>query len=270
MPAIVWKGYLSFGLVSFPISLSAAARPETLHFHMLHKKDSSRVKEVWYCAGEDKPINRGDIVKGYEYKKGKYVIVGDEDLKKVAPPTASAMQILQFVKAGDVDPVFFEKSYYITPGKAGAKPYSLLWKAMTDTTYYGVGKVAMHSREHIVIIRPTRDGLILHTMYFADELHAANKPEKPAARQFNSKEIALAKQLIDALASPFQPEKYKDEYRENVEKLIEQKRKGHEVAAVRVPEQKTVIDIMDALKRSLKETSAPATKKASKRGRKAA
>jgi DNA end-binding protein Ku len=269
MAASVWKGYLSFGLVSFPIKLLAAARPETVHFHMLHKKDESRIKEVWYCAEENKPVDRDDIVKGYEYNKGEYVIVEDEELKKVAPPTAKVMEILQFVRAGEVDPIYLEKSYYVAPDEAVSKPYSLLFSAMSETKYHAVAKVSMHGREHIVIIRPGATGLVLHTMYYVDELHRANAGTTKGKGQFSPKEMALAKNLIDTLASPFKPEPYEDEYRKNVERLIEQKRKGHTVTAVKQPKVAPVTDIMEALKRSL-EKNAAAKKGTRKRTRKAA
>ena len=205
MPATVWKGYLSFGLVTFPIRLSAAARAETVHFHMLHKKDESRLKEVWYCAEEDKPVDKSEIVKGFEYSKGKYVVVEDAELKSVAPATASSMEILQFVKADEVDPLYLEKSYYVAPEAAAAKPYALLQKAMVDSSFYALAKMAMHGREHIVIIRPGEDGLVLHTMYFENELHKANKGSKADAGKFSAKEMDLAKKLIDTLAAPFKP-----------------------------------------------------------------
>jgi DNA end-binding protein Ku len=268
MPATVWKGYLSFGLVSFPIRLFAAARPEPLHFHMLHKPDASRIKEVWYCAQENTPVEKSEIVKAYEYSKGKYVVVEEDELKKVAPPSATAMEILQFVKADEVDPIYFEKSYYVGPEEAASKPYGLLLKAMVDTGYYAVAKVAMHSREHIVIIRPAEGTLVLHTMYFANELHAANKAPGVANTKFAAKEMDLAKRLIDTLASPFKPEQYQDEYRKNVERLIEQKRKGREITAVPQPKPTKVVDILDALKRSLETKAAP--KKAAKSRRKVA
>src|SRR6478609_5430441 len=123
MPAIVWKGYITFGLVSFPVRLHSAARPEAVHFHMLHNKDLSRVKEVWYCAEEDKPVQRDQIVKGYEFEKGQYVVVEPEDLEKIAPPTARVMEILQFVRAGEVDPILFDKSYYVESDQTVSKPY---------------------------------------------------------------------------------------------------------------------------------------------------
>lgn len=273
MAATVWKGYLSFGLVSFPIRLFAAARPEAIHFHMLHKKDESRVKEVWFCVEENKRIEKSDIVKGYEYAKGKYVIVDDEELKKVAPATATTMEILQFVKNDEVDPIYFEKSYYVAPEEATSKPYGLFRKALVDTGYDAVAKVTMHGREHIVVIRTLGDGLVLHTVYFASELNEGNKT-RAAGGKFSAKEMALAKQLITSLAAPFQPKQYVDEYRKNVERLIAQKRKGREVTPVEQPAHEKVVDIMDGLRRSLENSGKPAkdtgTKKANGRKRKAA
>jgi DNA end-binding protein Ku len=264
MPATVWKGFISFGLVSFPVRLMAAARPKGIHFHMLHKKDLSRVKEVLFCAEEDKPITRDEIVKGTEVQKGEYVVVTDEELKKVAPPTASTMEILQFVPAGDVDPIYLESSYYVAPEEKVSKPYMLLLEAMTQTKHFALAKVAMHSREHIVIIRPARSGLVLHTMYFADELQKSNAPSI-SKEKFSSKEVDLAKTLIDKLAGPFKPEQYHDEYRANVEKLLEAKQRGKKVAAVPQPRQRAVVNIMEALQRSLKATAAPASKRKSRK-----
>jgi DNA end-binding protein Ku len=281
MASSVWKGYLTFGLVSFPIRLTAAARPETVHFHMLHAKDESRIKEVWYCADEDKPVKREDIVKGYEYEKGRYVVVQDDELKKVAPPTARTMDILQFVKAAEVDPVFLEKSYYVIPEETVSKPYWLLLKAMSDTKYYAIAKVSMHAREHIVVIRPTGDGMVLHTMYYVNELRKANQATGPANEKFNQKEMDLAKRLIETLASRFKPEEYHDQYRENIEHLIEQKLKGGKITPVKQPKVAPVVNILEALQRSLGQTSkaakgktaqsqSAAKKQTRKRARKAA
>jgi DNA end-binding protein Ku len=270
MPATVWKGYLSFGLVSFPVRLFAAARPETIHFHMLHKKDLSRIKEVWYCAEENKPIERADIVKGYEYSKGEYVVLEAEELKKIAPPTASSMDILQFVRDDEVDPIFLESSYYLAPEEAASKPYALLLKAMTDTKYYAVAKVTMHGREHIVVIRPTENGMVLHTLYYVNELHKANAKGRVPKSQYTAKEMQLAKSLISSLASPFKPEVYHDQYRENVERLIEQKEKGQKITAVKQPKVAPVVDILAALQQSLKESAKAARKKTSKKRARAA
>jgi DNA end-binding protein Ku len=254
MAATVWKGYLSFGLVSFPIRLFAAARPETVHFHLLHKKDLSRVKEVMYCAVEDQPLDRSEIVKGYEYDKNRYVVVEPEDLEKIAPKTATVMEILRFVRMEEVDPLFLEKSYYVTPEEAVSKPYSLLLAAMRETKYDALAKVAMHGREHIVILRPATHGIVLHTMYFVDELHKANEGGTVKTVKFEKKEIELAKRLIETLAGPFQPEQYHDQYRENVEEFIEKKRKGQKVTPIKQPKKAPVIDLMEALQRSLSKT----------------
>src|SRR5450432_3909335 len=135
MASTVWKGHLTFGLLSLPVKLYSAARSETVSFNQLHKEDHSRVKQVLYCQTEDKPIPRSEIVKGYEYEKGKYVVVDDEDIKKVAPKTAKVMEILEFVKGDDVDPVFLESSYYMAPDEGGEKPYALLFAAMKQTGY---------------------------------------------------------------------------------------------------------------------------------------
>jgi len=211
MASTVWKGFISFGLVSFPVRLFAAARAETVHFHMLHKKDQSRVKEVWYCVAEDKPILRSDIEKGYEISKGKYVVVEDEELKKIAPPTATTMDILQFVDSGEVDPLYFQSSFYVSADKNAAKPYALFAAALKDTRQAAIAKIAMHNREHIVLIRPADGGLVLHTLYYPDELHTANRAETPSAN--SRKELELARRLVNDLKAPFKPQEFKDAYR---------------------------------------------------------
>lgn len=264
MPATVWKGYLTFGLVSFPIRLFAAARPEPVHFHLLHKKDLSRVKEVMYCAAENKPLDRSDIVKGYEYEKNRYVVIEPDDLEKIAPRTASSMEILQFVRVEEIDPIFLDKSYYVAPEEAVSKPYALLLRAMSDTKYDAVAKVAMHGREHIVVLRPTHNGIVLHTMYFEDELHKGNEVKTQAKGTFEKKEIDLAKKLIETLAAPFKPEEFHDEYKRNVEKLIEAKRKGQKVTSIRQPKMSPVVDLMQALQKSLSAKSQKPSKKRAK------
>lgn len=214
------------------------------------------MKEVLYCREEDKPLRSEDIVKGYEIAKDEYVVVEDAELKKIAPPTAHVMEIFQFVKASQVDPLFFDKSYHVAPDATLTRPYSLFLQAMKDTKYYGVAKVAMHNREHVVILRPAGDELVLHTMYFVDEIRPAES-ENLGEAEFNAKELQLATKLIDTLASPFKPEQYHDEYRANVERLVEQKSKGEKVKAVPKPRVAPVIDLMQALQRSLNHESAP-------------
>jgi DNA end-binding protein Ku len=250
MPATVWKGFISFGLVSFPVRLFSAARAESVHFHMLHKKDLSRVKEVWFCAEEGKAIERSEIVKRYEVSKDKYVVVEDEELKQIAPPTATTMDILQFVSSDEVDPIFFESSYYVAPEEKTAKPYALFLAALSDTKQDAIAKVTMHNREHIVLIRPSAGSLILHSLYYQNELHEANRSEAPKA-SYSAKELELAKSLIKHLQAPFKPDEFVDTYRQNVERLIKQKQKGKQITPVEQPRKAPVIDLMEALKKSL-------------------
>ena len=252
MPATVWKGYLTFGLVSFPIRLYAAARPEPVRFHLLHRKDLSRVKEIMFCAAEDKPVERSELAKGFEYEKNRYVLIEPEELEKMAPPTATALEILQFVRIDEIDPIFLETSYYVAPEESSvSRPYSLLLQAMKETGYDAVGKVSMHGREHVVILRPTDRGMVLHTMYFVDELHQANGTNMSTSSKFDKKEMELAKKLIETLAAPFKPEQFQDEYKLNVEKMIESKRQGRKVTPIRQPKAAPVIDLMQALQQSL-------------------
>jgi DNA end-binding protein Ku len=230
----------------------------------------SRVKEVFFCSQEDKPLQRSEIVKGCEVAKGDYVVVTDEELQKIAPKTAKVMEILQFVKASDFDPVFLEKSYHMLPDGEIAKPYALLREAMKKREQYALAKVAMHNREHIVVIRPSGNELMLHTMFFADEIQRADV--KPGPEKFLEKEMQLAGQLIDSLTAKFQPEKFHDEYKENVAKLVEQKQKGERVRPIEHERPRPVVNILDALKRSIAEshTKEKPTSRARSRKRSAA
>lgn len=257
MASTVWKGHLTFGLVSFPVKLYSAARGESVSFNQLHRTDGSRIKQVIYCQAEDKPIPRSEIVKGYEYEKDHYVVIDDEDIKKVAPPTAKVMEILEFVKADEVDPIYFETSYYLAPDEAGERPYALLFDALKRTGYVGVAKIAMHNREHIVILRPGPQGVLLHTMYYSHEIRKVDEFRTDLSL-VKDKERALATSLIEALAAEFQPEKYTDQYRENLLQLIEAKKAGQEVVATPEPQAAKVIDILDALKQSLALAKKPA------------
>jgi DNA end-binding protein Ku len=257
MASTVWKGHLTFGLVSFPIRLYSAARGESISFNQLHKHDGSRVKQVLFCAAEDKPIPRSEIVKGFEYEKDRYVVIEDEEVKKVAPSTAKVMEVQEFVKANDVDPIYFETSYYMAPDEAGEKPYALLFDALKKTGYVGIAKIAMHNREHVVILRPGHNGVLMHTMYFQHEIRQVDEFRTDLSL-VKEKELALATSLIEALAGEFEPEKYKDNYRENLLRMIEAKKQGEEVVATPEPQQAKVVDILEALKASLAMAKKPA------------
>src|SRR5579872_1327816 len=258
MASSVWKGHLTFGLVSFPIRLFSAARSETVSFNLLHKEDHSRIRQVVFCQAEDKPVNRSELVKGYEYEKDQYVVIEDEDIKKVAPKTAKVMEILEFVKSSQVDPIYLESSYYVAPDEGGEKPYALLYEALRKSEFYGVAKVAMHNREHIIILRPGPKGILSHTMYYQDEIRQVEEFRTDTSL-VKDKELAMAKMLISSLEAEFEPQKYQDDYRVNLQKMIEAKVAGQKVVATPEAHVAPVIDIMEALKKSLAEKRKPAT-----------
>ena len=257
MASSVWKGHLTFGLVSFPVRLFSAARSETVSFNLLHKEDNSRIKQVTYCQAEDKPVPRSDLVKGYEYEKDHYVVIDDEDIKKVAPKTAKVMEILEFVKADQVDPIYLESSYYVAPDEGGEKPYALLFQALRESKFFAVAKVAMHNREHVIVLRPGAKGIISHTMYYQDEIRQVDEFRTDTSL-VKDKELAMAKMLISSLEAEFEPQKYHDEYRANLQKMIEAKIEGRKVVEIPSEHVAPVIDIMEALKKSLADKRKPA------------
>jgi len=257
MASTVWKGHLTFGLVSFPVKLYSAARSESISFNQLHKADGSRIKQVLYCQAEDKPIPRSEIVKGYEFEKDRYIVIEDEEVKKVAPQSAKVMELLEFVPNDQVDPIYLETSYYLAPDEAGEKPYALLFDALKKSGRVGVAKIAMHNREHIVILRPGKSGVLMHTMYYSHEIRKVDEFRTDVSL-VKDKELALASSLIEALAADFEPDKYHDTYRDNLLKMIEAKKQGAEVVATPEPQQAKVVDIMEALKASLAMAKKPA------------
>ena len=269
MASTVWKGHLTFGLVSLPVKLFSAARSETVSFNQLHAADNSRVKQVLYCQHEDKPVPRSELVKGYEYEKDKYVVIAEEDLKKAMPATAKTMEILEFVKSAEVDAVYYESSYYMAPDDAGEKPYALLFEALKRSGFVGIAKLTMHNREHIVILRPGKNGMLLHTMYYEDEVRKVEEFRTDTSL-VKENELKLAMTLIESLEAGFEPAKYEDSYRKNVQAMIEAKVQGEQIVAPpEVQQLAPVIDIMEALKASLalgkkppRSTAAPAAAEA--------
>src|SRR5499427_2156153 len=209
MAASVWSGYLTFGLISMPVRLFSGARSSGISFNQLHRTDLHRVKQQLICPLDNQVLDRSEIVKGYEYRKGEYVVIEPEEIKKIEPKTAKAMEILEFVKQEEIDPVYFESSYYLAPDEAARKPYALLVKAMKDTGYVGIAKLAMHNREYTAFLRPYENGLILHTMYYQDEVRAA--PDFGSDRVSpKAGELKVAHQLVQALAAKWDPSKYYD------------------------------------------------------------
>jgi DNA end-binding protein Ku len=257
MATTVWKGHLTFGLISIPVRMFAAARGERISFNQLHKECHSRLKQPLFCPVCNRNVERSEIVKGYEYEKDQYVLFSEEELDKIEPPSAHVMEILEFVKLSEMDPLYFDSSYYISPEEAGVKAYKLLMKAMEESGYGAIAKLTMHQREHIVIIRPGSRGMTLHTMFYSSEIRAAESIPTDNV-EVKDQEKKLAEQLIASLAAPFEPQKYRDEYQENVRALIAAKLKGQEVTEVAQPHLAPVIDLMEALKKSIAEKKAPA------------
>jgi DNA end-binding protein Ku len=258
MATSVWKGHITFGLVSIPVKLSAAARSETISFNQLHKTDHSRVKQVLFCQAEDKPVDRSELTKGFEYEKGKYVEIDDEDLKSIQPKTAKVMEISEFVRMQEVDGVYLESSYYVEPDEAGEKPYTLLFAALKETGRAAIAQITMHSREHTVCLRPGKKGMILHTLYYQEEIREMSEFRTDTSR-ISQQELALAQNLIEAMSGEYNPLEFKDTYRERVQAMIDAKVKGNKVVQMPQPQELApVIDIMDALKRSLSTFKKPA------------
>src|SRR5947209_11836442 len=256
MASTVWKGRLTFGLISIPVRLTTAARSERISFNQLHKECHTRVKQPLFCPTHNRIIERSEVVKGYEYEKDQYVLFTEEELDKIEPPSAKVAEILEFVKLDEVDPVYFDASYYLAPDEGGAKAYQLLMSAMKESGYAAIAKLTMHQREHIVVVRPSNKGMMLHTMFYSNEIRVAESSSTDKA-ELKDQEKKLAQQLIENLAVPFEPQKYRDEYQENVRGMIAAKLKGQEVTEVAQPHMAPVIDLMEALKKSLAEKQTP-------------
>ena len=264
MAASVWSGYLTFGLISMPIRLFSGARSSGISFNMLHRDDLQRVKQQYYCPADNRVVERSEIVKGFEYRKDEYVVIDPEEIKKIEPKTAKTMEILEFVKAGEVDPVYFESSYYLVPEEAGRRPYALLTKALEQSEYVAIAKLTMHNREYTVFLRPHAGGMMLHTMYYEEEVKKVEGFGAPDV-ELKDSEVKVAHQLIEALAAEWEPEKFRDDFQENLKKLIQTKLEGGEIAEVEQPKKLApVVDLMAALKASLvqmegrKKPAAPA------------
>jgi DNA end-binding protein Ku len=251
MASSVWSGYLTFGLISMPVRLFSGARGNHISFHMLHRDDNTRIKQQLWCPHDERVVERSEIVKGFEYRKGEYVIIEPEEIKKIEPKTAKAMEILEFVKSSDVDPIYFESSYFLVPEDAGKRPYALLSKAMEETDYVAIAKLTMHNREYTVFLRPYKGGMMLHTMYYKNEVKDLDNFGAPDV-ELKDAEVKVAHQLIEALSGDFEPEKYHDTFEENLKTLIKARLEGEEVTPVEKPKKMApVVDLMAALKESL-------------------
>lgn len=260
MAATAWKGIVSFGLVSIPIRLFAAARTKRTYLHQIHKECNTRLKQPLYCPTCDRMVDRSEVIKGYEYETGQYVLIDGHEIKKITPQSGKTMEIIAFLDLNAVDPIYFDSSFVALPDAHSEKPYRLLLKALEDTKKMGVAKVTMHQREYTIFIRARNNGLTLHTMYYQNEIASVEGYGQTPDVKLKPEEIKLADQLVENLSAPFNPEAYKDEFQERLNELIEAKLKGKAITTPPKKGKAPVIDIMEALKKSLPGRGAPRPK----------
>jgi DNA end-binding protein Ku len=255
----VGNGNISFGLVSIPVKLFTATRSKSVSFNLLHGKDLSRIQQKIYCPVDDAIVDRSELVRGYEIEKGRYVTFTDEELKSMEARNEHTIEITEFLPLEEVDPVYFEESFYLGSESNAAKAYRLLTDAMAQTRRIALGRYTMRGKEHLVLIRPYGKGLMLHTIYYADEVRPAEDVDQATHEAAKEAELTLAKRLIEELTGKtFDPTKYHDTYREKVAEIAQQKFDGQEVTeAPAEPRRGQVIDLMAALKASLEKRGAP-------------
>lgn len=251
--AVSHRGAISFGMVHIPVGLYTATQDNDIHFNQLCKEDGSRVKYKKVCAGCGKEVGPGDIVKGFEYEKGKFVTVTDEDFEKAKSEKDKTIHILHFTELPNIQPVYFDKTYHVIPEQGGDKAFELLRRAMKEENKIAVAKTVMGTKEKLLALIPTDNGILIETLFFADEVKEA--PKEPARPEINEAELQMAKTLIGAMVKNFEPEQYKDEYREKLWEIIHGKIQGKDVVAA--PETVVnVVDLMEALKQSLAQVDA--------------
>ena len=254
--ASIWKGSLAFGLVNIPVEAKTAVREDHISFRMLHSEDLSPVKYERVCAADGEPVPWNEIVKGYEYEKGKYVVMSDDDFKAAALEASKTLEILDFVRHDEIDPRYFETPYYLVPSKGGEKAYALLREALKTSNAVGIGKVVMRQKEHLAAVRVIGDAIVLELMRFANELVDTAEFNFPSSELVRPQELKMAEQLVASLAEPFAPEKYTDDYRANLMKIIRAKMKGRKITVSepeKEPADAQVLDLMSRLKESLSQ-----------------
>jgi DNA end-binding protein Ku len=255
------RSTISFGLVSIPVEVFPVTASKSVHFNLLHAKDDSRIQEKIYCVSEDKVIDRSELVHGFQIQKGKYVTFTNEELKKLESNAGHEIDILQFVAISEVDPVYLASAYLLRSGSGSTKAYHLLNAAMTKSQRAALAKFVMRGKEHLALIRPYGDVLMLHTMRYADEIRSSEAIDHGAKTSVGASELKLAERLIaDLSKDKFEAAKFEDTYREKILKVVERKAAGQEITAAQAPKRGKVIDLMAALKNSLKSRQSDVSK----------
>jgi DNA end-binding protein Ku len=271
MARAIWKGSISFGLVNIPIALYPATRREELKFRLLRKVDLSPVNYKRVAEKDGKEVSWDQIVKGYEYEKGKYVVLKDEDFERVDLEATQTVDIQDFVDLEEIDPMFFYKPYYLEPQKGGDKAYALLRDALKDSNKVGIAKVVIKTRQYLAGVKPEDGALVLELMHFADELADPGKLHVPKKTEVGKREMTMAKSLIDSMSSKWNPEKYKDDYREALMEVIEEKVeagvKEIEEKPKKMPKPTKIIDLVSVLQKSLEQTGGKKKATAKSRGK---
>ena len=264
----IWNGSISFGLVNIPIGLALATQRSDIAFRTLHRECGTPIKQKRYCPQDDRDVGPDELVKGWEVAKGEFVLVEDEDLEAVALQRSASIEILRFVKLADVDPVFFDRTYYLAPASAAAarRPYVLLLRAMEETGMAAIGKFVLWGKENLCLIRPHGDTLALETLFFAEDVRSRVEIEE-AVRETDVRapELELARQVIESISGAFEPNEFENEYRRDLRTMLEAKLAGQEIARPEPVPEAPVVDLMEALRRSVadvrKRKSAPAEAK---------
>ncbi|HMF87614.1 MAG TPA: Ku protein [Gemmatimonadaceae bacterium] len=257
--AAIWKGSITFGLVNIPVELRSAVRTDNISFRMLHEEDLSPIKYERVCAADGEPVPWEEIVKGYEYTRGKFVVMTDEDFKAAALESSKVIDIIDFVKEGEVDPRFFESPYFLIPTKGGEKAYALLREAIRKTGSIGIGKIILRQTQHLAGVKVVGDAIVLEIMRFANELVDIGDLSFPSSDGVRPQEVQMAEQLVGNLTEPFDPAKYTDDYRANLMRIIKAKMKGKKITLEepeREPQDAGVIDLMSRLRESLEQGKA--------------
>jgi DNA end-binding protein Ku len=270
MPRPIWKGSIAFGLVNIPVELHTAVRDSRPHFRMLHADDKSPVRYERVCAREGKPVAWDDLVKGYEYEKGKFVILTKEDFKAAALEKSRTIDIKTFVKGGDIDDRFFESSYYLTPQKGGEHAYALLREAVREKELVGIATIVLRDAQHLAALEIKDKAMVLTMMRYADELVDVADYTFPPADKVRKPELQMAKTLVEQFTGEWDPTEYTDEYRENLMKIIKARMKGKtvELHEDEEPRSAEVVDLMERLRQSLEGSSGRSRKTASARAKK--
>ena len=260
MAHAIWSGAINFGLVTIPVKLYTAVRTNDLRFNFLHKKDEGRIYNERHCSVCGEKVEYADLVRGYEYEKGHYVTVSDDDLKAVRPEATQSVQIVEFVELDQINPMYFDTPYYLEPEKKGRHAYALLRDALLDSGRVAIARVVIRSREHIAAVKPNGEALVLELMHFADELVEQKAFDFPALNEkVADAEKKIAKLLIDTMSvDEFKPDEFHDKYKEDVLAMIEARANGEEIEAPEVhrPAATNVVNLMDVLQRSLEQSKA--------------